>query len=193
MYKKQMIFEKVVCLLAVFIAAAIFLYSLGIMTDLYDCLYSTMRNPYDLTETTVDGSYVYYEMQGFNKAFVRNSIILILCACFLFITNTHNRRKYYISNYLSTGFYTGFSLYLCIWGSKNIAYYKSQWLKIDFEALKVHSEMWKTFYTESSFWFDFHYPIFGLLIITAGLLCFNLIWKKLLEREERNLLTAKEV
>lgn len=192
MYKKQMFFEKIVCLLAVFIAAAIFIYSLGIMTDLYDCLYSTMRNPYDLTETNVDGSYVYYEMQNFNKIFVRNAIILILFACLLFITNTHTRRKYYIANYISTGLYTGFSIYLCIWGSIKIDYYKSQWLKIDFEALKMHAEMWKSYYTESTFWFDLHYFLFGILLICAGLLCFNLVWKKLLEKEEQRLIGLKE-
>lgn len=188
MYKKQMVFEKIICLLAVLIAAAVFIYSLGIMTDLYDCLYSTMRNPYDLTETSVDGSFVYYEMQGFNKAFVRNAIILVVFGCFLFITNTHTRRRYYIANYLSTGLFAGFSLYLCIWGSIQIKYYKSQWLKIDFEALKAHADMWKTTYTESTFWFDAHYLLFGILIIVAGLLCFNLVWKKQLEKEEQKLI-----
>lgn len=193
MYKKQMIFEKIICLLAVFIAAAIFIYSLGIMTDLYDCLYSTMRNANDLSETSVDGSYVYYEMQGFNKVFVRNAVILVVLACFLFVTNTHTRRKYYISNYISCGVFSAFSLYLCIWGSIQIDFYKSKWLNIDFEALKAHSQMWKTYYTESTFWFDLHYVLFGILILTVCLVCFNLIWKKQLEKAEQSLLTSGEV
>lgn len=193
MYKKQMVFQKTVCLFAVFASVAIFVYSLGIMTDLYDCLYSTMRNPYDLTETSVNGSYLYYEMQGFNKAFVRNAIILILCACLLFLTNTHTRRKYYISNFISTALFSVFSIYLCIWGSIEIGYYKSQWLNIDFEALKAHSEMWKTAYTESTFWFDLHYCLFAILIIVAVALCFNLVWKKYLEKQEASLIGTKEV
>ena len=71
----------------------VFLYALGIMTDLYDSLYSTMMNPADLTQTTVPGSIVYYNMQEFNSVFLKYSIGLILLACLLYITNTHIRRS----------------------------------------------------------------------------------------------------
>ena len=66
MYKKQLKLQKILCLLAIGTSVIIFLYALGIMTDLYDTLYSTMRNPADLTQTDVPGSIVYYNMQGFN-------------------------------------------------------------------------------------------------------------------------------
>ena len=86
MYKKQMVAQKVLCLAAVIMGAVVFVYSLGIMTDLYDALYSTMRNPNDLTNTTVPGSIVYYNMQDFNKWFVMQAIVLILLGCLLFVT-----------------------------------------------------------------------------------------------------------
>ncbi|MBQ3906288.1 MAG: hypothetical protein II743_05905, partial [Lachnospiraceae bacterium] len=70
MYKKQMVFQKVLCLVVLIAGAVVFLYSLGIMTDLFDSLYSTMRKK-DLTQTTVPGSYLYYEMQDFNQLFVK--------------------------------------------------------------------------------------------------------------------------
>ena len=38
MYKKQMGFQKLICILALVAGFVVFLYSLGIMTDLYDCL-----------------------------------------------------------------------------------------------------------------------------------------------------------
>ena len=53
MYKKQLKLQKILCLLAIGASVLIFLYALGIMTDLYDTLYSTMRNPADLTQTDV--------------------------------------------------------------------------------------------------------------------------------------------
>ena len=62
MYKKQLTLQKILCFLAIASSAVIFLYSLGIMTDLYDTLYSTMKNPANLEETDVPGSIVYYNM-----------------------------------------------------------------------------------------------------------------------------------
>ncbi len=54
MYKKQMSFQKLVCYLALAAGLIVFIYSLGIMTDLYDCLYSTMLDPSDLLITAED-------------------------------------------------------------------------------------------------------------------------------------------
>ena len=93
MYKKQMSFQKLVCYLALAAGLIVFIYSLGIMTDLYDCLYSTMLDPSDLTYTTVPGSIVYYNMQGFNRTFLVTGVWLLLAACLLFITQTSNRRR----------------------------------------------------------------------------------------------------
>ena len=45
MYKRQMTLQRVVCILALIASALLFVYSLGLMTDLYDALYSTMMNP----------------------------------------------------------------------------------------------------------------------------------------------------
>ena len=98
MYKKQLKLQKILCFLALVSSVIIFLYALGIMTDLYDTLYSTMRNPADLNQTDVPGSIVYYNMQAWNSHFLHWSIGMILLACLLFITNTHIRRRYYIGN-----------------------------------------------------------------------------------------------
>ena len=69
MYKKQMKFQKAVCLLVLAASVIVFLYSLGIMTDLYDALYTTIGAP-DKPDNTrrnpVAGAFIYYDMQGFN-------------------------------------------------------------------------------------------------------------------------------
>lgn len=194
MYKKQMNLQKIVCLLAMVASVLVFIYSLGIMTDLYDCLYSTMRNPADLTQTSVPGSIVYYDMQGFNSQYLNASIVLILTACLLFLTNTNIRRKYYIGNYVATAVYVIANLGVAFWSHAQIEAFKAQFLMLDFEALLKHSELWKTAYTESTFWFDLHYGVMVVTILACAALVGNLVWKINLMKEEKALLTnGKEV
>ncbi len=188
MYKKQMIVQKILCLAAIIMSAVVFLYSLGIMTDLYDSLYSTMRNPNDYTQTDVAGSIVYYRMQAFNQYFLVYSIVLILLAAFLFVTSTHSRRKYYIGNYIATAAFAGFSVYLSVFCHSYIQAFRAMWLQVDFEALKEHADMWGTLYTESTFWFDVHYAVFGLLLLIAALLVANAVWKVVLMKQEAKLI-----
>ena len=102
MYKKQVAFQKIVCFAALIAGALFFIYSLGIMTDLYDTLYSMIPNPNKLDSAKVSGARIYYDMQPFNRTLLRASIGMIVLACLLFITNTHSRRKYYTGNAAAT-------------------------------------------------------------------------------------------
>ena len=188
MYKKQLKLQKLLCLLAICSSVLVFLYALGIMTDLYDTLYSTMRNPADLTQTDVPGSIVYYNMQSFNGVFLRYSIVLILLACLLYITNTHVRRRYYIGNYISIGAFAVANIYIAVWAHRYIEAYKLRFLRIDFAALKEHAEMWKTAYTESTFWFDIHYCVFAVAILVSLGLVASAVWKFKLMKEEKALI-----
>ena len=188
MYKKQLTVQRILCFAAIIASAIVFLYALGIMTDLYDCLYDTMRNPNNITQTDVPGSIVYYNMQAFNKVFLNYSIVLIILAAFLFITNTHSRRKYYIGNYAATGIFAVASVYLSVFAHIYIQIFKGQWKQVDFAALKTHSDMWGTLYTESTFWFDIHYLVFAVLLIVAVLLVVNAVWKYRLMKEENQLI-----
>ncbi len=191
MYKKQMKIQKLVCLLAVVAAAVTFAYSLGVITDIYDSLYSTMRNPHDLTQTSVPGSYIYYDMQAFNKQFLNMSIVLILLGALLFATNTHTRRKYYIANYAATALYSVAALGVTIWSHLQIETFKVQFLTtVDFEAMKKFSELWKTPYIDNTFWFDLHYVVLALSIVAVAALIGNLVWKTMLMRQEDQLLAA---
>ena len=194
MYKKQIKCQKLLCIAAIVACALTFLYALGIMTDLYDALYSTMRNPYDLTETDVPGSILYYMMQDFNKDLLKYSIGLILLACLLFLTQTHVRRKYYIGNYVSVGLYSAATVAYTLWAHAYIEGYKAAFLtQVDFEALKQHAEMWKTAYVDSTFWFDAHYAVYAVLLVVTALLLLNLIWKiRLMKAEQRLIEAGKE-
>lgn len=190
MYKKQVSLQKILCFIAVGVSAAIFIYSLGIITDLYDALYSTMRNPNDLFQTSVSGSFVYYEMQGFNQNLLMYGIGMILLALLLFITNTHVRRKYYIGNYVASGAWAAAGIGGAIWAHGQIEYFKAKFLQVDFAALKEHSTIFKSAYTESTFWFDVHYLIFALVILVAVALIANVCWKISLMKQEAALLAG---
>lgn len=193
MYKKQLTFQRILCFAVLIVCAAVFVYSLGIMTDLYDSLYNTIRNPEKLEKTTVTGSRIYYDMQGFNRNFLHYSIALLLLAVLLFITGTHRRRKYYIGNFVSVGIFSAAAIAFSVWAHTEIEAFKAQFLQINFEELAAHAAKKKSLYTESTFWFDIHYLIFGLLLFLTLLLILNLFWKKKLEREEQALIgTGKE-
>ncbi len=187
MYKKQMTAQKVLCMAAIIVSVIFFMYALGIMTDLYDSLYDTMRNPNDVYQTDVPGSIVYYQMQEFNRMFLMLSIGQLLLAVLLYLTNTHCRRKYYIGNYVSTGLFIAGGVYNAVFAHYYIEIFKARFLQVDFAALKEHAEMWGTLYTESTFWFDAHYLVFGLMLIVCVLLAVNAVWKVRLMKDERSL------
>ena len=201
MYKNQMKVQKLLCLLAVIVAAVLFLYSLGIMTDLYDTLYATLRittvenaetGGYGLnvTERSVAGAKVYTSMQSLNQWLVTASIVYILLAVLLFVTNTNVRRRYYIGNYVSIGLFTVASIYIVVYAHPYIEAFKARWLAVDFAALKEFSEIYSTAYTESTLWFDLHYGVFALMIVEALLLVACAVWKVMLMREEAKLIEA---
>ncbi|MBQ7655881.1 MAG: hypothetical protein IJI53_06040 [Clostridia bacterium] len=188
MYKKQMKAQKILCVGLLIVCALIFLYSLGIMTDLYDALYNTIRNPEKLDKTTVTGSRIYYDMQGFNRDFLHLSIGMILLCVVLFITNTHTRRKYYIGNYAAVTLVTAGGVGFSAWAHEQIEFYKAQFLQINFEELAENAAKKKSLYTDSTFWFDIHYVVFGLLLLGIVLLIANVIWKCVLMKAERSLI-----
>ena len=190
MYKKQLTVQKILCLAAVIVSALVFVYSLGIMTDLYDSLYDTMRNPNNLLKTDVPGSIVYYNMQEFNRMFLLYSIGLILLAVLLFITNTHKRRKYYIGNFAATAVNAAAGIAVSVWAHIEISAFRNQYLTtVDFAALERRLSRIGT-YTDSPFWFDLHWAVFALCLLVSFLLVANAIWKVRLMRDEKSLLQA---
>ncbi len=191
MYKKQLIFQKAACFFALVASILIFLYALGIMTDLYESLYFTIRNPDNPDRNPVAGALIYYDMQNFNRQFLHMGIGLILVSCLLFITNTHSRRRYYIGNVVVSVLHAAASIAVVVWARAQILAFKAQYLaEVDFEALKSFSEKRNTYYTDSTFWFDIHTLVFAVAIIANILLIVNLILKFRVMKEEKQLIEA---
>lgn len=198
MYNKQMTFQKIVCVLVLIASALVFVYSLGISTDLYDALSKTILYPdYDLDMTSVEGSRVYYDMYEFNSLFTRISIGLIIVTLILFVTNTHARRKYYIGNFVAVGLSAVANIAMSVWCLPQIMYYKAQYQNnVDFEALEEFSKDWGTLYIgpDDTFWFDVSYAVFGVLLLTTCLLIINVILKVIvMKAEQRAIGSRKEV
>ncbi len=189
MYKKQMTFQKLICYFVLIASAIVFVYSLGLLTDLYDSLYIMIPEPSDLESAYVPGAGIFYEMQAFNRELTKAGIILILLAVFMIIMQTHVRRKYYVGNFVAIGAMTCASVGYSFWGIKNIMAYKEQFLTtIDFESLKMWSEVWDSPYIESTFWFDAGKVVFGILLASTALLLVNMIWKIIMTKEENKLI-----
>lgn len=201
MYKKQLILQKIVCMAMLVMSAVIFLYSLGIMTDIYDTLYFTMSDPNDIYNyedglTKVFGAPIYYEMQPFNGYFTNLSIGLLLVTLGLFVTCTHSRRKYYIGNYIAVGLSTVCNAAFTVWALSNISFYRAKYLQVDFAALKDFWERRRRpeVFTDSTFWFDIGYVLFGILLLISVLLIVNTILKVILmKQEKRHIGSGKDV
>ena len=193
MYKKHLKIQKIICLLCIIASALTFLYALGMITDIYEALYNTMRNPMKPTQTRVEGSWIYYDMQPFNKQFSNATLIPILLACLLYITNTHTRRKYYISNFVAVGAYSAATIGICLWAHQQIEAFAVQYMTtINFEQLKEFSDGRGTPYLDNTNMLDLHRVVFAIAIGTVVLLVGNAIWKVVLMRQEKKLLQAGE-
>jgi len=188
MYKKQMKMQRIACFLSIAAGALVFLYVLGMMTDLYDMLYTMVPIPDDPSSVKVAGAMIYYDMQGFNRAFLRVSIGLLLVACLLFVTNTHTRRKYYIGNYAAIGLNAVCNIAAAVWAHGQIAAFKTQYLTtVDFAQLERRLSRAGT-YTDSTFWFDAHLGVFAFSLLAVALLVICAVWKQRLMSNERKLI-----
>lgn len=183
MYKKQMTLQRIVCFLSLVSAALVFIYSLGLMTDLYDSLYLYTDKYY-----YVPGAEVYLNMQPFNRSLTGWGIVLILSAVSFMVFNTHTRRKYYIANYITIGVNAALNIGVSAWALTKVFEYKAEYLNVDFAYLKEMSELYGTYYTESTFWFDVSTYVFGFALLVTALSVFNLLFKMFVMNAERRAL-----
>ena len=198
MYKKQMILQRLVCYIVLIAAALVFVYSLGIMTDMYEMkldyhaerYYKNGMTEEALSKVKVPGAEIYYDMQEFNSALTVSGIVLILLAVTQFIFQNQNRRKYYIANYITVGANTIGAIYYSYWGLSNILSYKERYLKIDFAELQKLNERYGFPYTESTFWFDASKVVYGVLLAATVLNLLNMVWKVCLMNNEKKLVQA---
>lgn len=209
MYKKQMTAQKVICLLSIIASVVLFIYALGLSTDVYDYLkapITTSRAEEALKHLKVEmpdkyadvdpksdfiGVGIYEDMDVFNKDLLVASIGSILLALLLYITNTASRRKYYIANYVSVALNVTYNVAVGVWMHNNVASFKAQYFTMDFDAIKwIYTKLIQTDFDMSTFWFDVHWFVLALSLLAAVLLILNVIWKITMMTEEKRLIKA---
>lgn len=182
MQNAQMKAQKATVVLAFIITSLVFVYALGLATDMYSL--SFHADPSSKT-FYVKGAELYYGIQPFNKQLLREALILLVLGIGLFTTLTHRRRLYYTSNYIASGLFTAFAVYLSAFNLMNVLFIKQLYLKIDFERIKTVTEKLRMRYVESTLMLDIGCVLSVLLVVIAVALVANLIWKTVLMRRER--------
>lgn len=187
MYKKQLRFQKIICLMAIIVAAVWFVYSLGFVTTIYEQL--------GTAGSIVPGSQIFKDIQPFNKALNNYSLYAILISVLLMVTNTHTRRKYYITNYIATGLNVITAVALPIYAFPQFSKFAAQYKEtVDPEMLKMWCEMRGVSSSMSTWLLDLNVVVGVLSILVAIGLVVNVIWKISLMRGEEKLINAgKEV
>lgn len=189
MYKFQMTLQRITSFLLLGAAALVFVYSLGVMTDVYNSFY--LLSSYDPIWDSflyVEGADVYLKMQGFNQQLTTAGIILILSAVSLFLFNSHNRRKYYVANYITIGINAILNVAVVVWMHIEVLIYKAQYLQVDPARVQEVAKILNMDITMSTFWFDVHYIVFAAVILATVLSLVNLGLKIALMIGERKLL-----
>ncbi len=181
-----MLVQKIVCFVVLAAAALVFIYSLGLVTDLHYNNFAYYAE--DPNYPVFEGAEIYQEIQPFNKALTTAGLCLILSALAVFVFGSHKRRKYYVGNYVAIGINSALTIGVSVWGILNVIKYKEMYNKIDFEALKMWQELLKKPYDISPFWFNAGFYVFGAAILIAVLSLLNLVFKVLVMRSERKLL-----
>ena len=180
-----MILQRIVCYALLIAAAVAFIYSLGLVTDLYESL-----QPYSdpSKRKYVEGAEIYHTIQPFNKQLTGAGLALILSAVSLFVFNTHKRRKYYVGNYVTVALNTVLNVGVSIWALINVMAFRAQYLLIDFAKLAEQADKYDTKYIESTLWFDIAIPVFAIVLVVTLISVANLVLKVMLMKGERELI-----
>lgn len=186
MYKKQMLFQRIVCFALLAAAVLVFAYSLGLVTDLhyYDFAYYAEVPG----QPKFEGADIYNEIQPFNRQLTAAGIGLILSALLMFIMGCQKRRKYYIGNYVAIGINAAAFIGVSAWGIPNVMKYRAMYDMIDFEAFENYQAMFNEPADITPFWFDAGYFVFAVVILAALASLLNLAFKIYVMRGERKLL-----
>lgn len=183
--KLQIKVQKIICWIVLASCVLAFFFALGLATDIYKVMMAG--------DFGVPGAEIFEDIQPFNRALVFRCILMIVLVIFLFITRTHIRRRYYISNYLTSIAAFLLNTLVPIWGIINILDIKKRYLtEVDFEIwYRISHDVPGVPYTESTLWLDLNIVVLSLMIVVSILLIINLIWKIMLMKYEDKLLADK--
>lgn len=184
----QLKFQKIITVFGLLTGVLFFVLGLGYSTNLYTLYYFIDPTSF----MYVEGSRIYYDVQDFNRAEVLYAVVMLLISGFCFMTLNNKRRKYYISNYISSAIYVIFDGFLSYYVYTNTVLHKEQFLTtVDFEGWQMWVDMFPNDFTmnTSTFWFDAAMVVSAVGILAALLTIANVIWKTVwMSREKKAML-----
>lgn len=197
-------FQKWICLIMLIVGALATLYAFcyctGSLAELGQAFKIVNGENVPVFEAA-EGKYdtgLYTEIQGFNNLMMYCGIAMILLAVLLYITACQSRRNYYASNYVAIGLCAVADVIISVVLMVMNGIWKSKFLNVDFEAWKAYYQVYidigadpsTIHYSESTLWFDIGYVVYAIVIVAAIALILNLVWKVLLMRGEKKLLSG---
>ena len=186
MFKPQLKFQKILALALLIFSAVCFVFSIGITTNLYGLYLSKAVNFFD-------GMQIYDDIQVYNHYAVIFSIVLICSSLLPFIFASNTRRLYYLDNYIASGVQAAWFIFYAIYNLINCIAYKNRFLtEVDFTAYKETADLFKFTYSESTFFFDAGIVLSILCIVFALVIAGNAVWKYLLMKKEKEILSLGE-
>lgn len=142
---------------------------------------------------------LFEEIQPFNTMMMYFGIVMILLAVVLYITACNKRRNYYVSNYVATGLCAGGNIIMSLVCLIMNAHWRSEFLNVDFERWNAYYQdnlkaevitESGVHYSESTAWFDVGFAVYAIIIVASVLLILNLVWKIMLMKGEKKLLSG---
>lgn len=133
---------------------------------------------------------------GFNSLIVILGIVLVVLAALQFFFASNSRRNYYITNYISVGILVVFAIVVAAVGFWGVAKCEGMFNNLDWVRYKeVYDRVqagtgsgWQ-YYSESHAMFIIGYVLYAVVIVDAILLTLSTVWKYLLMKGEKELLS----
>lgn len=154
----------------------------------------------DANGNQLNDALLFDEIQPFNTMMMYFGIAMILLAVVLYITACNKRRNYYISNYVATGLCAGGNIVMSVVCLVMNGIWRGEFLKLDFDAWRIYNEfsyendlITEMHYSESTAWFDVGFAVYAVVIVASVLLILNMVWKILLMKGEKQLLSASAI
>lgn len=147
--------------------------------------YDTLRD----IEYVEGAKEIYTVSQGVSDTLLILGIIMILAVVLNYITATHKRRNYYITNYVSIAIVTIYALVLAVIMFVLVSNCSSVFYGLDMDAMKADFETENPGLWNYNDWmFSVGYVLAVILILDAIGFVVNLVWKLLLMKGEKKLL-----
>ena len=193
--KAQIKFQKILTLITLIIAALTFVFAIcffsGNLADLFRYkrinLQKTTANKYDGADDFL------YFAQDFISILVVLAIIFICICAFLYLTDTHKRRKYYVTNYVAIGLVIAITLVTAVFCVIYLSLALAEFQAIDWASWKkdAYDKVAALGYpsvSQETTMFVIGYVTSGIVLATGVVWVLNLVWKvKLMKGEKAHL------